>query len=341
MANSKILNIQSDIKVNSPNVESKNIPKSFTSEDTVEIHIFDLQDNKLLSLNDYTNYTNNNTSLSFEMEEILQSVGYIYGKFKIQVLLQRTKIFKTDSKPFTITEVSPSRKEIRLISPKIKNGLFRTSIKTFISEIENSSYFKDFSLNFGQGVNITGINVLLNTNTSKYELLVKTLDPLPTSINKNNTCKIVENIIDPVSFEMDMGNPPPIDDTISLRGPNFNIAVREQKSIPSDYKNYDQILKYTESSSYNNLLNILEKEEVPEIQYDYIRPVSESLEAVEVPYHFENFVHFSNATERLKNFKYKLELIESKNATIGDINNAALSNTLAQAATNNKTSIIK
>ena len=51
MANSKIVNIQSDIKVNSPNVESKNIPKSFTSEDTVEIHIFDLQDNKLLSLN--------------------------------------------------------------------------------------------------------------------------------------------------------------------------------------------------------------------------------------------------------------------------------------------------
>ena len=56
-----------------------------------------------------------------------------------------------------------------------------------------------------------------------------------------------------------------------------------------------------------------ENREVPNIVYDYIRPISGTLEGVDVPYHFENFTHFSSATERLKNFNYKLKLIELYN----------------------------
>ena len=334
-----ISKIKSDPNILLPNVSSKEIEKSFRLGDTIEVHIFDLFGNNLSSLVPFTDYIITDTSINVEPREILRSEGFTYGKLKLQFFVQRTKIFKTDEDPFTITEISPSRREIRLISPKIKNGLFRTSIKSFISEIENSSYFKEFILNFGGGINITGINVLLNTNSSKYELLVKTLDPLPTSISNNSTCKIVESIIDPVSFEVDMGNPLAIDDTISLRGPNFNINVREQKSTPSDYKNYDKLLTYTISSSYNNLINSLEKKEIPEIQYDYIRPVSESLEEVDRPYHFENFVHFSNAVKRLENFQYKLKSIENYNKKIGEIDN--ISTTLSNESSNNRINLNK
>ena len=101
---------------------------------------------------------------------------------------------------------------------------------------------------------------MLNTNSSKYELLVKTLKPIPSDVSHQSSCKLIESIIDPVSIEVDLGEPQPEDDTILLRGPNFNLKVRDNKSIPSDYKNYDQILDYTISSSYNNLVNILEKD---------------------------------------------------------------------------------
>ncbi len=323
-------------KLNLPNVSSKEIQKSFNSKDNIELHISDLRGNLLDSFSNFKEYTLTNESVKIDPEHILRENGYSYGQYNLKFLLQRLKIFHLENEedPFTILEISPSRTEIKLISPKIKNGTFRTSVKTFISEIENSSYFRDFVLNFGKGLNIIGINALLNTNNAKYELIIKTLNPLPSSINKNDTCKIVESIVDPHMFEIDMGTPPPVDDTVSLRGPNFNISVKEQKSIPSNYKNYDQLLKYSVSSSYNNLVNILEKGEIPEIEYDYVRPVSESLEEVITSYHFENFVHFSSATDRLKNFKHKLILIENKNKKIGEIDN--ISSTLSNASSNNK-----
>jgi hypothetical protein len=53
------------------------------------------------------------------------------------------------------------------------------------------------------------------------------------------------------------------------------------------------------------------------IQYDYIRPVSKSSE--EETYHFESFTHFGSAVERLKNFKYKLGLIETHQKDIKNL----------------------
>ena len=96
------------------------------------------------------------------------------------------------------------------------------------------------------------------------------------------------------------------DDRIPLRGPNFKIDVRLNNSVPSSFKTYNDILEYNSTSSYEQLLNQLENKEIPEIQYDYIRTVSSS--DLDTAYHFDNFVQFSSATERLKNFEYKVKL---------------------------------
>ena len=44
------------------------------------------------------------------------------------------------------------------------------------------------------------------------------------------------------------------------------------------------------------------------------------MEGIDVPYHFDNFVHFSNAVDRIKNFEYKLKLIELYDAQILNLN---------------------
>ena len=58
------------------------------------------------------------------------------------------------------------------------------------------------------------------------------------------------------------------------------------------------------------------------MSYDFIRTVSGSNEGdpLEEVYHFENFTHFSSATERLKNFEYKIQLIELYDSQTADIN---------------------
>ena len=278
------------------------------------------------------------SSINIDPNKILNDRAYIAGKYKLKLNIQRNKIFNSQNNPFSVKEISPSRREIRSISPNIKNLTFDKSISLFISEIETSSYFKDILLSFGSNINIIGINVLLNKNPNKHELLIKTLDPLPSSITNNSTFKIVESIIDPITITVDLGEPEFVDESvIPLQGPNFKIDVRINNSLPSSYKNYNELLEYNFTSSYHHLLNQLENKEIPQINYDYIRPISSSTETIDTPYHFENFIHFGSAVERLKNFEYKVGLIELYNGQIGDIENIASS--IPNVALHNKETI--
>ena len=271
------------------------------------------------------------STLSLNLKKILTSRGYLTGKYKLKFNILRNKIFNSQDNPFIIKQISPSRKEIKAISPQISNETFSPAVNAFIYEIESSAYFRDFTLNFSNDTTITGINVLLNQNSSKHELYIKLLDPLPKSISNRREFKLVEFISDPVTYEIDLGLPDIIDSSIKLRGPNYKIDLRQNNSVPSCFHNYNQLLDYNLTSSYQNLLNHLEHHEIPEISYDYIRPISSSTEGLDIPYHFENFVHFSSATERLKNFEYKLKLIELYNFKLNNINLIS-SNTLNTTA---------
>ena len=111
-----------------------------------------------------------------------------------------------------------------------------------------------------------------------------------------------------------------VDVSIPLRGPNTKIDVRLHNSIPSKLKNYNQVLEYSSTSSYNRLLNKLENTIVPQVDYDYIRPVTQSWDGTEEEtFHFENFIHFGSAESRLRNFEYKLKLLESYASQSGNL----------------------
>ena len=135
--------------------------------------------------------------------------------------------------------------------------------------------------------------------------------------------------------------------TIQLQGPNYNIDTRLLNSVPSQYKTFDTSLEYSLTSSYQHLLQQLENNEVPNIQYDHIRKVTNTA-SLDVAYHFENFVHFGSATERLKNFKYKLSLVELYDSQTTNINtitgNTSSSSAVAEnknLITDKKTNLIK
>ena len=158
-----------------------------------------------------------------------------------------------------------------------------------------------------------------NKRPQKHELLLKTFSIIPNNIVSQLEFKVVEEIVDPFILEVDLGSLGVTYNTIDLKGPNFNLDLRLNSSMPLEFKSYNDILKYNSTSSYQHLLSKLEDNTVDlNIKYDYIRAVSESSE--EQTYHFENFTHFSSAVERLKNFRYKLKLIESYDSQVKEIN---------------------
>ena len=313
-----VMYIQKD-SLHIKNIPSKTINRNFGGEgDYIEVYIKDESNNLISRIENFENYeiTESNT-LSIDPNLILQDQGHTSGKFNITLHLLRNKIFNTTTYPFKITEISPKRREIKSISTAAENNLLSRSVSQFIAEIDSSAYFKEFSLLFSDGSLIPAINIRLNKSSEKYELILKTFNALPFNIDLSDF-KIVEEIVDPISLEVDLGFSFEDEDIIELRGPNFEINTRQESSIPSEFKNYDSLLNYNFTSSYQYLLNNLENPDTLNIQYDYIRPVSES--SYEESYHFESFVHFSSATEKLKNFKYKLELIEEYDSKVNNIN---------------------
>jgi len=308
-------------------LKSTTITKTFgRPEDVIELHIYNLSNKLLDSDYNFKDYSfpegsaQTTSELIIDFEEVLISKGFTSGKYSLKFNIHRNKIFNTNEfeYPLFLKSISSTRTELKSISKDIENNIFDVAVNSFISELGSSSYFKEFALNFGDDVVIPAINILLNKDPLAHELLIKLLDPLPSNIKKSTNFKIVEEIVDSLYYEIDLGQLTIEDESIELMGPNFNIDKRQNNSIPSAYKTYDDLLTYNVSSSYDRLLNKLENKELTNIQYDYIRTVSSSTEAEDIPYHFENFVHFSSAEERLNNFKYKLELIELYNTEIAN-----------------------
>ena len=323
----KITDISSPSKLSLSGINFKDLNKRFgKKEDYLELQILSLNNELLSTFNLNKQYyqivnkdkDNLTDEVKINFADALKDKGFKVGKYKIKLSVLRTKVL--NGKSFNIKEISPSRRELRVVANNITNESFERGIKNYIAERDSSPFFKDFVLKFNNE-EIIGINIILNNLVSKYEALIKLYEPLPQSILLVDKFTIVEDIIDPIFLDIDLQQELNLlgDSSNIFLQPNFNIDTRTNNSIPSSYKDFNNILNYSLTSSYQDLLGKLENRDIPEIQYDYIRPITGSLRGIEIPYHFENFVHFGSATERLKNFKYKLSLIELYNKQLTDI----------------------
>ena len=325
MANENI-NISSEKSLELDGVTTRLLNKRFgRPEDYIELHIYSNSEELLYSEDNFSDYKfpKNITEeltpeLNMDPVKILQDRGFTSGKYRLSFNIQRKKIINSFLKSFTLKEISSSRTELKAIVEVVNNADLQKAVRGIIGEMVSSAFYKDIVLNFGDDQLVTCTNILLNKRSKKYQVLFKLYEPLPPSITTTNTFRVSENIVDKTNITVDLGFSPIEDNRINLRGPNFKIDTRLNNSVPSAFKNYNNILEYNSTSSYEQLLNQLENKEVPEIDYTLIKSLHSS--SIDRSYHFENFIHFSSATERLKNFEYKLKLIELYDGQVSEIN---------------------
>jgi hypothetical protein len=307
-----------------PNTEGKLI-NTFNifgkPEDYIELNVYDNTNNLIAHLRDFKNYSfteEGKTPEGLTNEVIvdpttnLRDLNFNSGQFTLEYRFQRKKMINTFKKVFFIKEISNSRREIRIDNNDLNNIQLQQRYNIFKGEFDNSTTFKDFTLNFGEGINIPAINIYLDKSEEDNSLLIKLLDPLPLTIANTFTFRIVEDLIEPARVTLNLESPILSDNTIQIAGPNFKIDTRLNSSIPSEFKTYDELLGGGITSSYENMSNALNNNSEPNIEYNNL--VTDS------GYHFENFVHFSSAVERLNNFKYKLKLTELYDSQISNVN---------------------
>jgi hypothetical protein len=137
-------------------------------------------------------------------------------------------------------------------------------------------------------------------------VILKLYSPVPANINENSTFWITKLMSNPlietiILNEQDSLKCPPI------KGPNFNIEVDFTTGKSTTYESLDNLI-LSSSTSANSLVTTYLSSSLSyqsDLNIDYSSG-SNPLEG----YLWDNFVHFSSATERLDNFVYKVQLIE-------------------------------
>jgi hypothetical protein len=240
---------------------------------------------------------------------VRDKLGLGNGQYDIRVCFYRNYIYgeedTSDTGKVQVEEISPSRYEIRVKAslPKYYNSLedwgsVSPKQDEFNYDVIWPAILKDSSRQ---------LNILSTNWTSlTYEedalgqdhIIFRLTEPLPRNVKVGNQFQITRDIISPYVIPVVVDLESSVADEFNqLRGPNFKaIDIKDKPARETKFETWDSIIgtdtltkqriidKYI-SGSDNSLLNIDHRK-------------------------YDNFVHFSSAEERIKNFKYKLELIE-------------------------------
>ena len=265
--------------------------------DFIELHVYSVGGDRIRSIYSYGNEKqlldskasgkDGASTLYIDAAADAVELGYKVGG----ITLVYNFLTSITTNTFFIDEISGDRLELRakFFQP---SEVSLENIRAFLQRLRSSSYLLDFRLNFLQNNLLIGINLDLDSDGN---LLIKLYEPLPAAFDKKAQFTLVEVVADSVAFEVsaEMIQEPVKFPT--LRSPNFNIEIREESIIPTEYLDYNELYSYPITGSFNSL--ILQNASINvDINVDYTS--------------FENFIHFSSAKERLDNFIYKVGLIE-------------------------------
>src|SRR5210317_766853 len=169
----------------------------------------------------------------------------------------------------------------------------------FISQFSNCEFdesnYLTHLLHLGDGDN----KVITTWVGSEDSLILKLYEPLPANVRTNQKVwitKIQSNpIIETISLTGDG-----VDYCPPLQGPNFSLEVDNGIG----YQVYDDLLASGSTTNTSLVQKYISKTgiDTEKLNIEYTTGSN---------YYFENFVHFGSSEERIKNFWYKVQLLET------------------------------
>jgi hypothetical protein len=310
-------NIQMYESQESSLINSFEIGTIFNSQSYIEYFVYDLNKNLFLTEYNFREYTLNNLQnnpdelyeIIIDPSQSLLNSGFDQGTY-ISYYNFLDKKIGSNLEQLYISEISNDRTEIRLDSIILDELSLIEQTNTFIQERQDSDYFLDFYLNFGDNNLLIANNIILESqDITNPTILVKLYEPLPDEFNLNSKCWIVITIEESVAYQVTFDDPIfEINDTTSIQGPNFNLNIKDQVNNSTAELSYIDLITTSLTSSQQQLASLLEEKEI-DVNIDYTT--------------FEGYTHFSSAETRLRNFYYKIQVIEQYSSSISILNDTS------------------
>jgi hypothetical protein len=310
-------------------ISSFDINTSLSSGSYIEYFIYDNNRNLLSTNYNFSQYTvladgqsagldNSVSQIIIDPEKSLINSGFDQGEY-ITYFNFFNKQIGSELQQLFITEISSDRTELRLDSTSLTDADIVEQANSLIQQREDSPYFLDFYLNFGNNQLAIANNIQLdNQDPTDPTVLIKLYEALSEDFDINSTLWVVTQIEESLAYQVTFEEVPIIiTDTVPLSGPNFNLNLKDQINNSTVELDYTSLTTTALTSSQNQLKSLLEEKGL-DINIDYTD--------------FNNFIHFSSAQARLENFYYKVSLLEDYSSSIAILNNTTNNNPSASLA---------
>ncbi len=236
-----------------------------------------------------------NSAIGIDVVNELYDLKITTGNFRIAVNFFSDLIGDYDRQHLRIDEISPDRTEIRLRAIDAEDPDFLQQITRYIQTVDQTAdgAHKTYLLNFSRNQCVLFVNSVV---IGEY-LYVKLFEPLPAQFGVDFKCWVVEEL-KPAYLDRISILPKNLGKTYNqLAGPNWQANTSLNNSAEVGYANWTELLGNTLSTSQQIV--------------DTYFSGSLSGMKLNIDYSdFNNFVFYSSATERVANFRYKMELVE-------------------------------
>lgn len=303
----------------------------------LEIHVYSLDNQLLTSDQNFSKYSQllnsagagKDGASNIYLDPVLDSKDLGYERGDVRLLYNFLDNLYTEAKiaaKFFIKEISSDRTELRLLTFELEDAVLKSTTDELKNKLLDNSYFSDYKINFLDNKLYSVINIDTLNVDGELSVVLKLAEALPGEFDINSTLYIEELVSDSKYFEVDAEV---VGDEISipkLKGPNFGIELEADKNNPSEFFNYNELFSYPVTNSYYELRSLY-NEAGAQLSIDHTD--------------YANFVHFSSAEERLRNFKYKLDLIHSYESSIDSIVSSSYSGSGVSGSTEYYENLIK
>jgi hypothetical protein len=248
------------------------------------------------------------TTLFLNPEADAKAAGYTRGIVDVKYNFFTKQLLSSPDpeQNFWIKEISTSRTEIKVARQDLSNTQLANTFAAFNATLSADAYYPTFYLNFGNDIQIIGVNAVYVEEEGNSYIIFKLYEPLPIEFDTKTTFWVVTLAANPAEFNVSINvTPQTITDTVGIKGPNFKVAIADKINQTTPYYTYANLFSTSVTSSFQQLKSMMAEKGI-QINVDYSN--------------FENFIHFSSATERLHNYVYKLQLIESASAGLNQTN---------------------
>jgi len=241
------------------------------------------------------------------------------GTYKVVYNFFKNIIGAHDAPKMFISKISSDRTELELTlinrTPQEDQKILADFVLSYLKAKE---ILPNVVINFGENKIIDVINLI--SDGSRFSFFIKLYEGLPADLDLYFECWIQEQLFKPFIDTIQHVPEEIRTELPTLKGPNFEVDYDYWTSGETEYKSWNEIL----SSNVQTSQEILDR---------YISS-SNSPVQLNVNYReFENFIFYSSAEERVDNFVYKVELVESYS------NQLALLNTFTGSISSNKIKI--